>query len=994
MASPVVALPPEDIYEGGSFARYTSVLLPLLHQEGFRPRVLIANGARPYRIDLGHESPSWEQAGNRQWPDPEFPGGTGPLRHFACPVLLPTGEVFFSGGTRTIGDDQTQQDGGVTEGEVYDPAINWSTGAFTGSGSWQTVEPAQVVRHYHSTALLLPNGAVWTAGSNGPSDGPGGDRERRIEIYEPWYFDEQGQRPTVSDVPPNIGYGFRFRFGVDLAAGASISRVALLRCGSVTHAFNSDQRLVSVEFESINATTVEITVPFVPEVLPPGRYLLWVVDDQNRPCVLAPFLRISKQKALFSADFDKIAKSEVDALGPGAEFHNVAYLIYDGFLPDEVTTPTRTLVWKDTGQPVPGVEATLGTPKYEGGFDHKDVAQRVVLPCHLSFATDAAFASVPDDPGFRDMLLKAEMGNFATSVPISLTKKLNPRMRDGDPHWLSIDLRAFAVKAGDPAFSAGIPHPGGADGAVPYIQQLLQSYNAWTGDHPGEAHPFDDLPTSQATNRLPLYSHEDGDPVFNFAVAQVRFRAPEGVKALDVRVFFRLWTTGWTALSYATSTQTGSYPRDGNGATATPRLGLYGGEISTIPCFAAERSAKMTDQEDPANLRAELVGAGAEEVLAYFGCWLDLNQDVARFPLTPSPDDAGPYGGDLKSIQELMRGLHQCLVAEIHYWPDDAIGPGETPGSSDNLAQRNLLLDDSDNPGGFASHLVHHTFEMKASPLAFPGPQAPPSRSPAVSARLRPDELIIDWGNLPRDSHVTLYMPQLDAAEIVRHAGLRQAPGNLSVVDAGTVGCKVTDVGFLPIPGPLSHNIAGLVSVQLPPNVTEGQRFTFVLRQVEGRSLRVVGTTQFDIHVGTADAILPRLRRNLSVLKHIALAIPHDNRWHPVFQRYLAELADRVRALGGDPDAIEPSPDGGGRTPGKPGRPGARGVTGKVSRLFYDCFGDFEGFALDVCGERRTYRSCERSMEVVVRRACEDRRTITVHVDGEGRPARVDVHCC
>ncbi|MGH9182038.1 MAG: hypothetical protein ACRDY5_10030, partial [Acidimicrobiales bacterium] len=334
----------------------------------------------------------------------------------------------------------------------------------------------------------------------------------------------------------------------------------------------------------------------------------------------------------------------------------------------------------------------------------------------------------------------------------------------------------------------------------------------------------------------------------------------------------------------------------------------------------------------------------------------------------------------------------------IHFFPDDAIGPGETPASSDNLAQRNLLLDDSDNPGGFASHLVHHTFEMKASPLPFPAPQASSTAtSTAGVAHRHPDELVIDWGNLPRGSHVTFYMPQLDAADIVRYAGLRQSPGNLSRVDAGTVACKVTDVGFIPIPGPFTRNIAGLVSVQLPPDVTKGQRFTIVIRQVDGRTFRVVGTTQFDIHVGTADTIGPRLERNLSVLRHVALAIPSDNRWYPVFQRYLGELADRVRALGGDPDSIEPSPDGSGRTPGPPGGPGlpgTKGDTGKVCQLLYDCYGDFEGFTLEVCGRSRAYRSCERSMEQVVRRACEDRRKVTVVTDGAGRVQRLIVHCC
>lgn len=995
--SPVVDLPPENTYQSANFARFTSVLLPLLHQEGYRPRVLVANGQRPYRIDLGTQNPSWETAGDRQWPNQAFPGGIGPLRYFACPVILPTGEVFFSGGTQNDESDEVRQDNAVKQAELYDPGVNWNAGYKAGSGSWQTLEEAKVARHYHSTALLLPDGSVWTAGSNGPSDAqnPPSGRERRIEVYEPWYFGQQANRPDISNVPANIGYGYTFRFDFSLAAGASVSRVVLLRCGSVTHAFNPDQRLVSVPFKPFGGSSLEITVPFMPEVLPPGRYLLWLVDNQNRPCKQAQFIRISKQKALFSQDFDKFAKSEVDALAKPAVFANAVYLVYDGFLPGEVTAPAHELVWKDNGQPVPDVSVSLGAPKYEGGFANKDVAQRIVYPCHVSFASAAAFNSIPDDPGFREALLKTTMKEFTTTVTLSLTKKLNPRMRDGDPHWLSIDLRAFSVKEGASPVTAGLAHPASGSGAVTYIQKLLDTYNSWKDDHPGEPHPFDALPTTQGDNQLPLYSHEGTYALFNFAVARVRFRAPETVSALNVRVFFRLWTTGWTALSYSTNEQTGSYPRDGNGAGARPLLGLYGGEINTIPCFAEARKAKLTDQADPLNIR-KLEGIGADEVHTYYGCWLDANQDAELFPMEPAPGDPGPFSGDLSTIRQIMRGLHQCLVAEIHYWPDDEINSGATPASSDNLAQRNLLFDESDNPGGFASHVVHHTFEMKPSPVPLTAPpDGVPPATTGATARLHPDELVIDWGTLPRDSLVTFFMPQVNADDIIRFAARRQAPGNLFRVDAHTLRCRVTDVGFFPVPGPLAKTIAGLISVQLPPGVVTGQKFTIVLRQVDGRTFRVIGTTQFNIHVKTAADILPRLTRNFSVLKHIALSIPQDNRWYPIFERYLGEMGARLRAMGEDPDSIGPSTDGSGRSDEKPREDGAV-HSGKVAELIYDCHGDFEGFVLEDCDDRRVFKACERSMEEVVRRACRDRMRVTVNTGQRDRdkPRRIILHCC
>jgi hypothetical protein len=55
--------------------------------------------------------------------------------------------------------------------------------------------------------------------------------------------------------------------------------------------------------------------------------------------------------------------------------------------------------------------------------------------------------------------------------------------------------------------------------------------------------------------------------------------------------------------------------------------------------------------------------SGPNEVHGYFGCWLDLNQTDLRMPTQSFPGD-GPYGVNVKSIQDSIRGLHQCLVAD------------------------------------------------------------------------------------------------------------------------------------------------------------------------------------------------------------------------------------------------------------------------------------------------------------------------------------------
>jgi hypothetical protein len=70
--------------------------------------------------------------------------------------------------------------------------------------------------------------------------------------------------------------------------------------------------------------------------------------------------------------------------------------------------------------------------------------------------------------------------------------------------------------------------------------------------------------------------------------------------------------------------------------------------------------------------------------------------------------------------------------------------------------------------------------------------------------------------------------------------------------------------------------------------------------------------------------------------------------------------------------------------------------TGKVCEIVYDCFGDFEGFILDFCcGEKRKFKSRERSLGELALRACIDRLLLTVVVDKKNgdRICRISI-CC
>ena len=269
---------------------HTAVLLPLLPGDNYTPHFLFLGHESAHRISLDtsdpNNPPTWQPAGVRDyWPDNQIP-----LRRHGCSTLLPTGEVIFTGGINHELPENPDTDA-VLEGEIYKPGIDWKSNTYQFSEeSWELTPQSSVPRNYHSVALLLPNGRVLTAGSN--IDGQsGGDsiKEHRIEVYSPWY-DGNANRPRITSAPSNISYGEQFEILTNDAD--SIERVALMRCGTVTHAWDGDQRYVGLEFEepAPNTKALLITAPPDGGVAPPGPYMLWTIDKKGRPCKQARFM--------------------------------------------------------------------------------------------------------------------------------------------------------------------------------------------------------------------------------------------------------------------------------------------------------------------------------------------------------------------------------------------------------------------------------------------------------------------------------------------------------------------------------------------------------------------------------------------------------------------------------------------------------------------------------------------------------------------------------
>jgi hypothetical protein len=186
---------------------------------------------------------------------------------------LPDGTVLASGGeSASDGVDLTKA---VLPAEIWDPNTQ----------KWTTVASLTNGREYHSTALLLPDGRVLMAGG-GQLPGSGATDQTNAEIYSPPYL-FKGARPTITSTPGTITYGSSFT--VQTPDAASITKVALIRTPSVTHAFDQNQRYIPLSFTT-GSGQLTVQAPASGNAAPPGYYMLFILNSSGVPSV-ASFVR-------------------------------------------------------------------------------------------------------------------------------------------------------------------------------------------------------------------------------------------------------------------------------------------------------------------------------------------------------------------------------------------------------------------------------------------------------------------------------------------------------------------------------------------------------------------------------------------------------------------------------------------------------------------------------------------------------------------------------
>jgi hypothetical protein len=713
------------------------------------------------------------------------------------------------------------------------------------------------------------------------------------------------------------------------------------------------------------------------------------------------------------------------------------YLAVEGFTVQQLTIDEASLVQPTLSGAFDSLTGVTVSPSatYPPVYDASNLytPQRILFPFDVTFKS----SSLPDFPstGVTPELLtgsisigSATLGNvtnLSTNTVLYLVAGADPYFTNIDPnqhneYYLSQDLRVFTItpEANNATpiggvkftFQTGSPTSLDTAAAYTYIGKLLDHFNT-TYTSPGGTDPFDlthpVLPgqsgaltgDSSVTPATPNPADKNKPFMnYNFAIARVRLMGSSGTagEAANVRVFFRLFTTQTFDTDYinvkgvvSSADPNITYPSSPSGSPNAPTAPLPGtdanGNINgcTLPFFAAANQSDLAS--GGVNNQTIQIPSGSDSVWSYFGCFLDVY------------DPSYLIGGQTAQ-HWLSGGTHHCLVAQIAYADspiENSNGVIENPESSDKLAQRNLQVSPSGNPGFPITHRIPQTFDTRPSPTPGTGYLAD-----------FPDELMIDWRNIPAGSIAEIYWPQVNASQVVSLAATLYPTSTLSASDSHTISCAVSSgYTYVPIPTGGTQNFAGLITLQVPTGIRVGNQFEVVIRRITSRRVDekgqganrarsvgynplnwryIVGSFQVTIPVQNDATILPVEENLLSILKwRLQLLAPTD-RWYPVLQRYITLVTARVSGLGGNPGQIEPSQYGTanqieGTIVKVPHHEHPLEFTGKVSALRYNRFGDFDGFDLITLeGERRYFRAHEADIEALLRDAWLGRILITV----------------
>ncbi|MEM8486210.1 MAG: putative Ig domain-containing protein, partial [Bacteroidota bacterium] len=191
-------------------------------------------------------------------------------RKFQNGVPLPTGEVLVIGGNTS--GIKFNDSGTVLAAEIFDPVTE----------TWTETADMAIPRNYHSVALLMTDGRVWTGGGGLCGVGCAANHID-AQIYSPPYlFNDDGSlatRPVISSAPGVTGNGQN----IEVAATAGRTRFSAIKMSSTTHGVDSDVRQISLAFTETTAGIYDVAMHANENVMTPGYWMLFGVNADGVP---------------------------------------------------------------------------------------------------------------------------------------------------------------------------------------------------------------------------------------------------------------------------------------------------------------------------------------------------------------------------------------------------------------------------------------------------------------------------------------------------------------------------------------------------------------------------------------------------------------------------------------------------------------------------------------------------------------------------------------
>jgi large repetitive protein len=193
----------------------------------------------------------------------------GWIRKFHNAIVLPNGEVMVIGGNQ-VGIEFSDDDSVLTP-EIWNPTTE----------TWRPVADISVPRNYHSLAMLLTDGRVWSGGG-GLCDCNSDHLDHQI-YTPPYLYNSDGTlaaRPIITSAPPVVANGQT----MTVQATAGMSKFSLIKMTGLTHNMNSDLRFLNLPFTP-NGTQYQISLPTNVNVLTPGYWMLFALNSAGVPSV-------------------------------------------------------------------------------------------------------------------------------------------------------------------------------------------------------------------------------------------------------------------------------------------------------------------------------------------------------------------------------------------------------------------------------------------------------------------------------------------------------------------------------------------------------------------------------------------------------------------------------------------------------------------------------------------------------------------------------------